>query len=146
MKLTAASTYALHALAYLASRRGDGPVPSHHVAEAAGVPDRYVLKVLKMLVSARILGSVKGPNGGYWLARPAADISVLDVIEAVDAPVRGHNPLADARGAKGLDARLQAVCEEAAGLIREELGRVRLSDLTGGQGKARGRRGAAPRR
>src|SRR5438094_7851364 len=79
MKLTRASSYALHAVAHLATQKPNVPVPSHLVARARGIPERFLLKVLKPLVSARVLHSVKGPNGGYRLARPASAISIVEI-------------------------------------------------------------------
>src|SRR6516225_7690794 len=87
MKLTRASSYALHAVAYMATQKHNRPVPSHIVARDRGVPERFLLKVLKPLVSARVLLSVKGPHGGYRLARPAGEITLLEVLEAVDGPI-----------------------------------------------------------
>jgi Rrf2 family protein len=104
-------------------------VPSHIVAEAQGIPERFLLKVLKPLVSAGLLRSVKGPNGGYRLARSARDITLLEVVEAVDGPIQGSAPLSDTRGAERLDVRLSEVCRQAAGVVRERFGKVRLSEL-----------------
>ena len=64
MKLTCASSYALHAVAYMAQQKTDRPVASHKIAQERGIPERFLLKVLKPLVSARVLTSIKGPNGG----------------------------------------------------------------------------------
>ena len=55
MRLTRASSYALHALVYMATQKHNRPVPSHIVAQARGIPERFLLKVLKPLVSARVL-------------------------------------------------------------------------------------------
>ena len=65
MKLTRASSYAVHALVFMATQKENRPVASHTIAKARGVPERFLLKVLKPLVSARVLHSIKGPNGGY---------------------------------------------------------------------------------
>src|SRR3954452_12709206 len=111
MKLSRAASYAIHALADLASRPKDEPVPSHLVARAWGIPEGFLLKVLKPLAAARILVSVKGPNGGYRLARPPAEVSLLEVIEAVEGPIRGQAPRIDSRAARALDRRLEAVCD-----------------------------------
>src|SRR5499425_2382567 len=93
MKLTRASSYALHAVAFMAGQKHDKPVASHHIAHARGIPERFLLKVLKPLVSARILMSIKGPNGGYRLAREASDITMLEIVEAVDGgPILGQAP------------------------------------------------------
>jgi Rrf2 family protein len=136
VKLSRASSYALHAVEYMAAQtaeKREHPVASHHIAAARKIPDRFLLKVLKPLVSARILQSLKGPNGGYRLARPANKITLLEVVEAVDGQIRGYAPLAeegrDQGSAGDLDSRLEAVCEKAAGELRKQLGKVRLSDL-----------------
>src|SRR5437763_15913514 len=93
MKLTRASSYALHAVAYMANQKKSEPVASHIIAQDRGIPERFLLKVLKPLVSAQILLSIKGPNGGYRLAKPANEITMLDVVEAVDGPIRGAAPV-----------------------------------------------------
>src|SRR3989440_4556233 len=90
MKLTRASSYALHAIEYMAAHKMQKPVASHHIAQARGIPERFLLKVLKPLVSVRVLLSIKGPNGGYRLAKPAHDISLLEILEAGDGPIRGQ--------------------------------------------------------
>src|SRR5260370_36659481 len=90
MKLTRASSYAIHALVFMAAEKQNRPVASHHIARARGIPERFLLKVLKPLVSARVLHSVKGPNGGYRLARAAHDINILEVLESVDGPIPGQ--------------------------------------------------------
>jgi Rrf2 family protein len=129
MKLTRACSYALQALAHLAA--GDGCLlTSHRIASAYGLPEKYLLKVLRPLAPAQILRSVKGPNGGYRLARPAATITLLDVVEAVDGPIRGQAPVGDGPP-DVLTERLQAICEDVATQTRRALGRVRLSDLAG---------------
>jgi Rrf2 family protein len=132
MRLTRASSYALHAVAHMAAEGEDRPVASHHIARARGIPERFLLKVLKPLVSARVLRSVKGPNGGYRLARPASKITLLEVIEAVDGPIRGVAPLSG-ESQDALDNKLEAICNQAADQMRRHLGKVRLSDLSGGK-------------
>lgn len=129
MKLTRASSYALHAVAFMASQKQSKPVASHHIAQARGIPERFLLKVLKPLVSARVLHSVKGPNGGYRLARAASDISMLEVVEAVDGPIRGQAPLSTLEGDGQLDKKLEQICNASADQIRKQLQKVRLADL-----------------
>jgi Rrf2 family protein len=129
MKLTRASGYALHAVAYMAAQKQNRPIASHLIARARGIPERFLLKVLKPLVSARLLHSIKGPNGGYRLARAATDISMLDVVEAVDGPIRGQAPLSQTQGDGALDRRLETICNQSAEQLRKYLHKVRLSEL-----------------
>src|SRR5215470_16668093 len=114
MKLTRASSYAIHALVFMAAQKHDRPVASHHIAQARGIPERFLLKVLKPLVSARVLHSVKGPNGGYRLARAANEITILDVLEAVDGPIRGQPTFARGETNGPLNKRLDQICRQAA--------------------------------
>jgi Rrf2 family protein len=133
MRLSLAAYYALQALVHLA-RKGPGaaPVTSQAIAAEWQLPERFLPKVLKPLVSAQILLSAKGPNGGYRLARPAAKVTLLEVVEAVDGPIRGQVPLRPAGPDAGLRRRLGEVCGELAGGVRKALGKVRLSDLVEG--------------
>jgi Rrf2 family protein len=107
-------------------------VLSYDIARARGIPERFILKVLRPLVSARLVRSLKGPHGGFRLAKPAASITLLEVVEAVEGPIRGEAQAVSQAGA-GLHSRLQQVCEGVAGLVRRRFGRVRLSDLAGGR-------------
>ena len=128
MKLTRASTYALHAIVHMAALKENPIVASHHVAQARGIPERFLLKVLKPLVAARVLHSVKGPNGGYRLARPATQITMLEIVEAVDGPIRGQVPPLSGNGNR-VDRMFEDVCNQAADKVRKQLQKVRISDL-----------------
>jgi len=134
MKLTRASSYALHAVAYMAVQKHDKPVASHHIAQARGIPERFLLKVLKPLVSARVLLSIKGPNGGYRLARSPSDITMLEILEAVDGPIRGQAPFSDEENHGNLNQKLENICKRTADQVRKELDRVRISDLVSRRG------------
>jgi Rrf2 family protein len=116
-------------MTYMASQKQNQPIASHLIAQARGIPERFLLKVLKPLVSSRVLHSIKGPNGGYRLARSASDISLLDVVEAVDGPIRGQAPLAQSPGENNLDRKLEKICVQTAGLLRDHLEKIHISDL-----------------
>ena len=133
MKLTRASSYALHAVAYMAAQKQlDKPVASHTIAQNRGIPERFLLKVLKPLVSARVLMSIKGPNGGYRLARPANDISMLEILEAVDGPIRGQAPFTEESNGN-LNNKLETICKQSADAVRKHLEKVKVTDLMSGK-------------
>jgi DNA-binding IscR family transcriptional regulator len=69
------------------------------------------VKVLAQLVKAGPARSVKGPGGGYSLARVPKEITLLDIIEAVGGPIRGGPTGVSDGGATVLDKRLHALCE-----------------------------------
>jgi Rrf2 family protein len=129
MKLTRASSYALHAVAFMAAQKKDLPVASHLIARARGIPERFLLKVLKPLVSAQILISIKGPNGGYRLARPANDVTLLDIVEAVDGPIRGNAPMNHDNPGDFLNKRLHQLTGQIAEQMRKQLSRIKMGDL-----------------
>jgi Rrf2 family protein len=148
MKLTRASSYALHALAYMAGQKTyDVPIASHKIAEARGIPERFLLKVLKPLVNARVLLSIKGPNGGYRLAKPADEISMLEILEATDGTIQSVVPPPPANydgplTPKQLEAvcgplnkKLESSCTEVADTVKKQLSKIRLSDLVGSSKK-----------
>jgi len=130
MKLTRATSYALHAVVFMASEDQGQIVASHLIARARGIPERFLLKVLKPLVSARVLSSVKGPNGGYRLAKSPSQITLLEIMEAVEGPIRGVVPSVE-KDVNKLDPKLEVVCNEIADRVRKQLGKVRITELMG---------------
>ena len=97
MKISRKSDYALRAVLYIARQASDKRSSINAIAESERVPRDFLAKILKELTRAEILKSYQGVHGGYQLSRTPAQISVLDVIEAMDGPlginlcVRGKN-------------------------------------------------------
>jgi Rrf2 family protein len=84
VKLSDGVEWGVHACTVLAVLPADAALPAPRLAEFHGVPSAYLAKHLQALARAGVLETVKGPRGGYRLARPAAEITVLDVVEAID--------------------------------------------------------------
>ncbi|MCC6699766.1 MAG: Rrf2 family transcriptional regulator [Candidatus Hydrogenedentes bacterium] len=85
--------YALRAAVWLA-QAGNQPLTTAVIAERARIPKDYLAKILKQMGDAKLVRCMRGINGGCVLARPAAEISLLDVIDAVDPIHRiEHCPL-----------------------------------------------------
>jgi Rrf2 family protein len=131
MKLSLASNYALRALVHLAKENRDRFVPSHAIAEANGTPEQFQSKILKPLVVAGILYSIQGPHGGFRLTRRPEDISMLEVVEILEGPVRGWAAPAGAPEAAAINKRLDAECEKVAEIMRKRLRKVTIKDLAG---------------
>jgi Rrf2 family protein len=140
MKLTRAAYYAILAVVHIASlqqriksskkKDASETVASHDIAHERHIPDRFLLKVLKPLVAAQILQSVKGPRGGYSLARPANEITLLEIIEAADqGQIHGSAPQVKRDVDPMLTRRLDAICKQIAEQTRKQLGRIRITDL-----------------
>src|SRR5216684_1000325 len=121
-------------------KQPDKPVASHNIAQARGIPERFLLKVLKPLVSARVLMSIKGPNGGYKLARSPADITMLEIVEAVDGPIRGQAPPPEKEDRdrypnykpannEPLFNKLESLCKSTADHLRKSIEKIKMSEL-----------------
>ena len=104
MRSSLASTYALHALAYLAQQPPGDPVASYLIAEARDIPENLVAYVLAPLVTAGVLCASKGRGGDYWLARPTKDVTLLEVVEAVAGPTPVAMRIDEWGGAQGYNA------------------------------------------
>ncbi len=95
MRVSAKADYAVRATIELAAAEADGPLNAEKISERQGIPRKFLETILLELKHAGIVTSRRGPDGGYALARPAAEISIADVIRAVDGPlanVRGDRP------------------------------------------------------
>ena len=103
ISVTSKSRYAVVAMAELA-RSGDQPVPIAAIAERRGMPVQFLEQLFSTLRRAGLLESRRGVKGGYTLARPAEDISVLEVVQALDGRVGEEGKEAGGIWAEGVDA------------------------------------------
>jgi Rrf2 family protein len=87
VRISAKSDYAIRAMSVLAAESDAGAVRAEDIAQAQDIPLNFLLGILRELKQAHLLRSQRGPDGGYLLRRPASDISVADVIRAVDGPL-----------------------------------------------------------
>ena len=95
MKVSAKADYAVRAVVELAVQEGRGPVKGERIAQAQDIPWKFCENILAELRAAGVVASRRGAEGGYWLARPASDITLADVIRIVDGPlaaVQGVRP------------------------------------------------------
>jgi Rrf2 family protein len=134
--LSRASSYAIHALVYIALRKDGLPLTSRVIAAACGIPERFLLKLLQPLASRGILRSARGPGGGFVMQRAASEVTLLDVIETVDGPI-GPAPPGDAGNNPIVNAVLGDACQEATMLLRKAMGKRSLMDLVRAVRKAK---------
>ena len=132
--ITAMGDYALRATAELAVMEGEGPVMGDDLAAALGVPAASLGGVLLKLRQAGLLRSQRGKRGGYWLARPASEITLAEVIRVVEGPlvtVRGLPP--ESVVYAGPAAVLREVLFAARASLRGVLESVTLADVARGE-------------
>jgi Rrf2 family protein len=87
MQLSRKADYALRGVAYVAQLKKGELASIGRIARSRGIPREFLAKILKELTRAGILVSFQGVTGGYRLAKPAKDVSFLDVVEAMEGPV-----------------------------------------------------------
>ena len=87
MRLTAKSEYGVLAAIDLACNYGDGPVSAREIAERRGIPPRFLEQIFVALRRAELVTAVRGAKGGFTLSREPAEITVLDVVEALEGPL-----------------------------------------------------------
>ncbi|MFE9566623.1 RrF2 family transcriptional regulator [Streptomyces sp. NPDC006487] len=95
MRISARADYAVRAALQLAASQDDGPLKAEAIADAQDIPHKFLEGILNDMRRGGLVLSQRGGNGGYWLAKPAASISIADVIRVVDGPlvsVRGVRP------------------------------------------------------
>ncbi|MFI9589122.1 RrF2 family transcriptional regulator [Nonomuraea sp. NPDC052265] len=88
MRISARTQYALRAAAELAAAP-PGPMPAEKIATAQGIPRKFLDNILLQLRRAGLLHSQRGPEGGYWLARPAGEITLADIVMIVEGVSEG---------------------------------------------------------
>jgi Rrf2 family protein len=133
MRVSAKVDYALRAAAELASTP-DAPMKREAIAAAQGIPVPFLEQILLALKRAGIVRARRGPEGGYWLARPPGEVTLAEVIRAVEGPlanVQGERP--EDVEYTGSAAQLQTVWIAVRANLRAVLDEVTLADLAGGR-------------
>ena len=133
MRVSAKVDYAVRAGAELAAS-ADGPVKGDRIAQAQQIPLKFLENILLDLKHAGLVQSQRGAEGGYWLARPADEISLADVIRAVEGPianVRGLRP--EQVEYRGAAEQLRNVWVAVRANLRAVLETVTLADVAAGR-------------
>lgn len=134
MRLSARVDYALRAVVELAAAGGTGPVTAERIARAQEIPPKFLESILLQLRRGGVVNAQRGPEGGYWLARPAGEISLAYVIRIIDGPlahVRGQRP--EDLGYRGAAQSLQDVWIALRASERQILELVTLADVASGK-------------
>lgn len=128
MKVSRTVSYALQATVQLAMADDECPVPCSQLAAAGCMPERFLLQVLRSLVAHGVLKSTRGVDGGYALSRSADEVSLLDVMEAIEGPLVSSLPAAEGLPEQSRARVLQALAHVTESM-RRELAAVKLSRL-----------------
>lgn len=135
MRLTAKSEYGLLAMIELACRYGEGPSSAREIAERRAIPARFLEQLFVALRRAGLVGAVRGARGGFVLSRHPSEITVLDVVEALEGPLTAS--VCDTE--RGLECGNAGACAaapvwaRATKALREVFDATTLSELAGVQ-------------
>ncbi len=134
MRISAKADYAVRAAVELAAATDEKPVKAERIATAQGIPLNFLENILGELRHAGIVRSHRGAEGGFRLARPATELTVADVIRAVEGPlasVRGGPP--EEAEYPGAAASLPRVWIAVRANLRRVMEHITVADIAGGQ-------------
>ncbi|MHB8532189.1 MAG: RrF2 family transcriptional regulator [Solirubrobacteraceae bacterium] len=134
MHVTAKADYAVRAVVELADSSQESPRKVDDVAAAQSIPVSFLENILTQLRSSGVVRSQRGPEGGYWLARSPGELSLAQVIRAVEGPlvgVRGQRP--EEIEYSGSAEQLQQVWIALRASLRKVLEEVTVADVASGK-------------
>jgi Rrf2 family protein len=134
VRLNARVDYGIRAVVELAASGAtpDRPVTAERLASAQDIPPKFLESILLQLRRAGVVNAQRGPEGGYWLARPADEVSLADVIRIIDGPlanIRGQRP--EDVGYSGAAQALQEVWIALRASERQILELVTIANIAG---------------
>ncbi len=133
MRVSAKADYAVRAAAELAAA-GGGPVKGERLAEAQQIPLQFLEHILLELKHSGIVRARRGAKGGYWLARPAAEVTIADVVRAVEGPIANvQSAPPESIEYRGSAEHLREVWIAVRASLRSVVEEVTLADLVAGE-------------
>ena len=133
MRVSAKVDYAVRAAAELAAA-DEGPVKGERLAEAQDIPLQFLEHILLEMKHAGIVRARRGAKGGYWLARPADDITIAEIVRAVEGPIAHvQSSPPEAIEYRGNAKHLQKVWIAVRASLRQVVEQVTLADLVSGE-------------
>ena len=136
MRLSTKGKYGLYAMYHLAIHRGEGPQSLQSIADT-GVPKQYLEQLLGHLRRAGLVSTVRGAQGGYQIAKPPGEISLLDIIDAMEGPIELSLCASNESACSRSDAcPIRSVWQQVTNSINQELAQVSLKSMLQFEGEA----------
>jgi Rrf2 family protein len=134
VRVSAKTDYAIRAVLELAAAEDGKPVKGERIATAQAIPLRFLENILMQLRHAGLVESRRGADGGYRLAKPAAEVALADVIRAIDGPLAGVGGVRpEALGFGGVAEPMREVWIAVRAALRGVLEQVTLADVVAGR-------------
>lgn len=129
MQFSTSIEYAIHGLVFLTRSSDRGPVLVGDIARATRVPESYLRKVMQLLARAGLVASHRGARGGFSLARDAAEISLRDIVEAIDGSLPSYSCMKEKKRCSDVPCPVSAAFEAARRKMGEALSKTTIGDL-----------------
>ncbi|TFH33766.1 MAG: Rrf2 family transcriptional regulator [Anaerolineales bacterium] len=131
MQITRQADYAVRAVLYLAGLNNGRRAPTSEIARKQHIPPSFLAKIVSQLSVAGVVQTSRGARGGVALARAADDISLLEVIEAIDGPIMLNECVTDPNGCVfGDECPVQEIWCDAHSNLVKKLGATSFETLT----------------
>ena len=129
MKISRSLSYVFIASGYIAENQQDGPVSAMRISKEYNISLEYLLKILQMLVKAKVIKSRRGPRGGFLLACDPKDISLLQIVEAIDGPVVRSLQMVERTHSADFSFKMETVCKNVAERALKIYDKAKLADM-----------------
>ena len=129
MKMNAKAHQGLIAAAYIAEHADEGCVMASRISEEYDIPLEYLAKIMQQMAKMNVLTSKRGRTGGFTLARPAKEITLLEIIEAAGGPISSQLELAQVAKKAHFSIEMEKVFMKASEKAASILGRAKLSQM-----------------
>lgn len=136
MRLSPAAEFAVRGIVILAEHYGEGPVTLKAICSVRDLPKQYLVKLFASLAKADLVTPVRGKRGGYMISRAPAEITLLEVIEAIEGPIALNFCQHDPPKCDREDCPLRETWAELQEIVRDRLGKVTLGQCVGAPAKA----------
>lgn len=131
MQMHLGTRLGLIAAGHLALHSEEGFVTAEKISREYDIPEIYLLKIMQQMTKANVLKSKRGSRGGYMLARPAREISMLEIIEAAEGPIAYGIDVSELEGEQPFGSGLAEVFKRASDKAASVLSRATLEKMVG---------------
>lgn len=130
MKLSPAAELAIKGVVALAESYGNGPVTLKSICESRNLPKQYLVKLFSLLAKSDIITAVRGKRGGYVLSRDPTQISLLDIVEAVEGPLALNLCQHDPPRCNQVGCPMRTLWADLQSTFRQKLQDVKIQECT----------------
>ena len=130
LKISDAASLALHAMSYIALKGGERPISTGEISQTFGVSEAHLSKVFQRLSRQGLVKTLRGPGGGVTLAKSPKRITLLDIYEAIEGPLKPSNCLLGKRSCEYTECILGDMIVNINKEVKDKLSGTKLSELS----------------